>query len=612
MDVKTDLPRHAPRQDAEQDETGLAPLIEPEEDSCLECWTCVRLCPAKAIKFGNGHPEIITDRCVSCGSCVTACSNAGYVVRDDTEKVRKLLAASSPVVALLATESVVALHPLAPTEVEERLEAAGFYSVESTLLGEEMVAREYEELCSRSNGLPVIRSTCPVVVEWVRRFRPALAQALAPVVPPYIAQARLIKRLYAEDVSVVYVGPCFARKDEAFDESYGGAVDAALDFAELFGLITHDGHEASEDASQDDASSSRSLPWKELSLTDGFPRSLLEERTMVSTDIQVARGLSEADGILDAIERGDVAPGVVDLLGCDGCVDGPTVRPDLTLYAKKDIDIAERRSRAPSKVSNRELLGYLPEIDLTRSIEPAPVEVPAPSAEEIDAILSEGGFASRDEAIDCGACGYRACVDLAVAIHLETATWDLCFPLQRRRLTKDIEDLAASASTDPVTGLWNRSALSERMDDEVSRRKRYGTPVSLLMLDLDSFKRINDVYGHLVGDQLLSVVGQLLSDNVRASDFAARFGGDEFAVVLPGTTKTEAYAVAEKIRTAVASLKILPKDSDSKEPISTTVSIGVAAAGDETENGIALLDAADRALYGAKEAGRDQVRLAPD
>ena len=523
--------------------------------------------------------------------------------------VRELLAGSSPVVALLASEASVALHPLTAAEVERRLEATGFHGVESTLLGEEMVARAYEELCSRANGLPVIRSTCPVVVEWITRFRPALTSALAPIVPPYVAQARLIKQSYSEDVSVAYVGPCFARKDDALDERLDGAVNVALDFAELLGLI---GEDIGEDAAESKASGYRPSPSKELSLTDGFPRSLLEERTMLSTDICVARGLREVDRVLGAMESGDIIASVADLLGCVGCVDGPTVRPDLSLFAKKSIDIAERAARSKGKVSNRELLRYLPEIDLTRVIEPAPVEDHVPSDEEIDAALSEGGFASREDAIDCGACGYATCVELATAVRLETATWDMCFPSQRRRMTQDIEDLAASASTDPVTGLRNRSALSDRMDEEVSRHRRYGTPVSLLMLDLDSFKRVNDVYGHLVGDDLLATVGQLLSENLRASDFAARFGGDEFAIVLPGTSKTEAYAVAEKIRTAVASVRIQPRDLDEDEPIGTTVSIGVAAAAEEIENGVALLDAADRALYGAKEGGRDQVRLAPD
>jgi iron only hydrogenase large subunit-like protein len=286
------------------DASGRRPaLIEPDGAACRGCWACARLCPAKAIKIVDGRPEIIHDRCVSCGACVVECSNAGYLVRDDTAAARLLLAGSRPVVAVLATEFVTALHPLTPTEVEVSLESMGFFAVESTLLGEEIVAESYERSCARLNGLPLIRSTCPVVVEWVRRYRPSLTGALAPIVPPYIAQARLVKELYAGDVAVVYAGPCFARKDEALDPQFEGAVDVALDFIELSRLI----EDAGTAGAGIDGGMNRPVQLKEISLTDGFPRVPLEERSLISTDIHVSRGLYEADRILEAIEHGETA-----------------------------------------------------------------------------------------------------------------------------------------------------------------------------------------------------------------------------------------------------------------------------------------------------------------
>jgi diguanylate cyclase (GGDEF)-like protein len=129
------------------------------------------------------------------------------------------------------------------------------------------------------------------------------------------------------------------------------------------------------------------------------------------------------------------------------------------------------------------------------------------------------------------------------------------------------------------------------------------------MFDLDNFKAINDGRGHAAGDDALRVVGRLITAEFRATDIAARYGGEEFAVILPSTSKTEAFAAAEKLRTSVAALGLRSGRDGYEIPV--TASIGVAAAGDGAPDATRLLEAADRALYRAKEAGRDTVMLAP-
>lgn len=583
-----------------------AGLILHTSDGCRGCWTCARVCPAKAIRITDGSPSVVESRCVKCGLCVEECPAGCFGVRDDTGRVVELLEGERPVVAILATEFVTALHPLSPAQVESSLEALGFHAVETTLLGEELVASAYERLCEKRNGLPLVRSTCPVITEWVRRFQPALCEALAPVVPPYVAQARLVRELYPSDVAVVYVSPCYARKDEVQKAGYSSDIDAVIDFQELKALIERKGAVASARV----AGQNRPTPLKEISLTDGFPRRPLDERTMTASDVQVCRDLRSADRVLAAIIAGEVAPDIADLLNCEGCIDGPAVSPSMSVFAKRNIEMARREQQPRAEISTRDLLAVLPEISLTTSFSPDPQPLPEPDQEALESVLREGGIESPAEALDCGACGFETCIEFAAAVHSGIASWEMCFPLQRKKLEEDLERLADAATKDEVTGLWSKSALSDRLDDEMARFSRYGAPVSLLMLDLDSFKSVNDREGHLVGDQLLRAIGGLLSESIRTSDFAARFGGDEFAVVLPGTVKTEAYAVAEKIRTAVRGLKVTPAGGAGKA-VGTTVSIGVASAGGSVTDPSELLGAADRALYEAKQGGRDQVRLAP-
>jgi len=586
---------------------GESPLIVTVKDLCRECWGCVRHCPARAIRVVDSHSEIIAEKCVRCGVCVSECGSKGHTVRDDTGLVRELLASGRPVVAVLATEFVAALYPMSASEVETRLEELGFYAVESTLLGEELVAVAYEGRHTRATGVPVIRSTCPVVVDWVRMFRPALSGALVPVVPPYVAQARLVKSLYPAGAAVVYVSPCFARKDEWRDPEFEGAVDAVIDFTELRRLM--DGCATCDAAVALADGNHRPEPLKELSLTDGYPRATLMSRDMTSSEVVVVRGLHAFDRLLAAIEAGEAAPLIIDALNCEGCIDGPAVNPGMSLFAKRNVDARERESRMRPAVSSRELLHHLPGVDVVRSFRPAPLQIEAPTDAEIDAILAEGEFLRREDALDCGACGYTTCVGHAVAIHEGNSSWDMCFPLQRRRLERSAEQLADSATLDSLTSLWNRRVFSERLGEEVARHVRYGTPVSLLMLDLDGFKVINDAYGHLAGDAVLAAVSEVLRGSLRTTDLPARYGGDEFAVILPGVAKTDAFAVAEKLRCAIDALRVELAGNGHLADI--RVSIGVAAAAKRMSDPLELVEAADRALYQAKSAGKDQVRLAP-
>ncbi|MDP2401376.1 MAG: [Fe-Fe] hydrogenase large subunit C-terminal domain-containing protein, partial [Actinomycetota bacterium] len=248
-------------------------LLQRDSDACGYCWACVRYCPARAIRVIDGRTEIIEERCVKCGLCVSECGNGGFKIRDDVPEVRRLLASDRPVVVVLATEYVAALHPRLPDEVERALEEVGFHAVETTLLGEELVALEYERIHTKQVSMLSLRSTCPVVVDWVRLFYPELVSALAPIVPPYIAQARLVRSMYADDVAVVYVSPCYARKDEIFDPQFAGAVDVVIDFTELERLLASAKIRSRVPGAR--TASRPPVPLKEISLTDGFPRTTL-------------------------------------------------------------------------------------------------------------------------------------------------------------------------------------------------------------------------------------------------------------------------------------------------------------------------------------------------
>lgn len=590
-------------------ERSVPALISVQEiGSCAECISCIRHCPARAIRNVDGVREIIPSRCVACGACVAECRSPGFSVRDDLPTVRALLASGKRVVAILASEYVAALHPLEPADVERRLEALGFSAVETTILGEEIVAAAYEHVhSSAGDTFPRLRSTCPVVVSWIVQFYPQLTHALAPVVPPYVAQARLVREIYPDDTAIVYVSPCWARKNEIYDSQFEGVVDVAIGFDELSRLLAENPSRFTAEQVESGRQVRRPQPVKELSLIDGFPRRTLLERDMTDVGMVTVRGLSDIDRILGAIVRGEIAPHVVDMLCCEGCVDGPAVNPNMSVFAKRNLMAAEQERQPPPMVDNRTFLSALPPVELRRSFSARPVVTRVPSAEEIDSVLAAGEFESRADTIDCGVCGFDTCVDLAAAICLGDATWEACFPLARKRMQRAHDELTEVALLDALTGLGNRRAFDARLTEEVARSVRYGTALSLAMVDLDGFKEINDRYGHTAGDAVLVRIGDLLREVMRASDIETRYGGDEFAIILPDTGKTDAWLVAEKLRAALVEAKV---DLGGGCVVGVSGSVGLASHGELNDTAESLLEAADAALYRAKRQGRNRVELA--
>jgi diguanylate cyclase (GGDEF)-like protein len=177
--------------------------------------------------------------------------------------------------------------------------------------------------------------------------------------------------------------------------------------------------------------------------------------------------------------------------------------------------------------------------------------------------------------------------------------------VERSRLFREVHQLAV---TDPLTGLYNRRAFLSSVSQEIERARRYQHPISLVILDIDLFKSINDTYGHLVGDQVLMRVAQLCQEATRRTDLVARYGGEEIIILMPETTQEQALAAMERLRVMVETEEI---DSP-RGLVRTTISAGIASldvGASEVSSFDQLLDHADQALYLAKNEGRNRVRV---
>lgn len=195
---------------------------------------------------------------------------------------------------------------------------------------------------------------------------------------------------------------------------------------------------------------------------------------------------------------------------------------------------------------------------------------------------------------------FGACFVLVVAgLSLRTAL-DV-----RRVAVLELENI-----TDPLMAIHNRRYLERRLKEEVERADRYGLALSLLMIDVDHFKNINDTFGHLTGDHVLVGLGKLIGDVCRDSDIAARYGGEEMVIILPNTAAAGALKFAERLRQMVESASLLPADaSKDGQPAPVTISIGVAQLDEQVRGVAGILASADKAVYGAKRAGRNRIAV---
>lgn len=169
-----------------------------------------------------------------------------------------------------------------------------------------------------------------------------------------------------------------------------------------------------------------------------------------------------------------------------------------------------------------------------------------------------------------------------------------------------VDKLAHMARTDGLTGLLNHRAFRKALEVEMSRARRTGTPLSLMMIDVDHFKNYNDTYGHPAGDDALVRVAEVLESNLRVTDVIARYGGEEFSVVLADTTREAAVHVAEKVREMVASDQFI-KGAVEPLPAGVTISVGISVYPHDAKNDKGMISLADQALYAAKTQGRNRV-----
>jgi signal transduction histidine kinase/iron only hydrogenase large subunit-like protein len=422
------------------------PLVTTLKELCRMCYSCVRECPAKAIKISGGQAEVITERCIGCGNCVRVCSRNAKVVRDSKKRVVNMLSAKKKTAALVAPSFPAEFPSVSYRKVVSMLRKLGFDYVVEVSFGADIVSSEYQTLINnRESGKSYLGTTCPAIVFYIEKYHPSLIPNLAPIVSPMIACARGVHKIYGNDVGTVFIGPCIAKKDEAMRKDLEGEVNEVLTFTELRELLDENSIYP-DDIEPSEFDPPHGLKGDLYPIGGGLLQASDLKEDFMSIDIVAAAGHKEFVQAIREYASLDHTTVLLEVNCCEGCISGSGLSMDQPLYARRACisSYASKRYSTVDRNENDKFIKKLSGLNITAEFDDDDQRLPEPNPIELREILKNKGKTTVEDELNCGACGYDTCIEHAIAIHRGLAEYEMCLPFMIEKLGKTAKELAVS------------------------------------------------------------------------------------------------------------------------------------------------------------------------
>ncbi len=433
-------------------QSGKIRLVTTIKERCRVCYTCVRECPAKAIRIAEGQAEVITERCIGCGNCLRVCSQHAKQVYNSIPAVEGLLAPPAgqkrlPVVACVAPSFPAEFADVDYRRVVGALRAMGFDRVCEVAFGADLVADRYQKLLAGKDCKRYVATSCPAIVTYVERYHPDLVEKLAPIVSPMVALARALRRIYGKDIRVVFIGPCIAKKGEVGSANLAGDVDEALTFIELRQMM-RDRTLAPETARPSEFDPPHGASGALFAVSRGLLQAANIHEDLVTGEVVAADGRNNFVEAIREFEDGDLDARLLEVLCCSGCIMGAGASCDAPLFSRRRrvSQFVRDRLAGLDKVQWGKDMDSLADLDLSRSYTADDQRIVVPYQDEIADIMARMGKHKPEDELNCGACGYDTCREHAVAIFKGLAESEMCLPHTIEHLRSTVKELAVSNS----------------------------------------------------------------------------------------------------------------------------------------------------------------------
>lgn len=412
--------------------------IYTEKTQCQDCYKCIRECPVKAIRVENGHAMVVSDLCVLCGHCVTICPAEAKRVRDDKSRAKQLLKLKEKVIVSLAPSFAAEFSSFSSDQLISAIKKLGFYGVSETAIGADLVSAQIAEDFADADQKLYLSSACPVTVEYIKRYMSEFTPYITDMASPLLAHARYLRKIYGEDIGVVFIGPCIAKKREA---DIWKTIDCAISFSDLKEWLIDSGISIDTEPQKDNSSSF--IPFKAAKGTlypvdGGMIASIKKYSKADRIHFMSVTGLDEIKKALNGLVPENLgSPLFVELLSCPGgCINGPqtSLNEPTSLRRIHLLEYADNRQDTLSE-KRPEMTGTLPVKE---------TEKKKHSDEEIRIGLRQvGKFEMKDE-LNCGSCGYNTCRSFTEAMLEARAEKTMCVSYMRFLAQKKANGLIRS------------------------------------------------------------------------------------------------------------------------------------------------------------------------
>ncbi|MEW6194797.1 MAG: [Fe-Fe] hydrogenase large subunit C-terminal domain-containing protein [Bacteroidota bacterium] len=523
---------------------------------CKRCYSCIRECPARAIKVINGQAVVISERCISCGHCVKVCSQNAKAILSDTEYVLREILPAGNAVAMIAP-SFPASFPTNYNKIAAALRLIGFKQVTETAFGADLISKMYGEYVDKKDDRTIISSACPAVYNWIEKYYVELIPNLAAVVSPMIAMGRFIKKNYGEDTKVVFIGPCIAKKSEYKDEGVEGAVDAVLTFKELKDIF-EDLNINLDSLSESELDPPHAYLGKSYPLSGGLLKTADISDDILKKEVIVVEGKNRVDEVIREIADKKINSKLIDVLFCEGCINGPAIDSDLTFYSKREkvINYVNENINSFDKLEWKSTLYNNRDLDLIRQFRDKNQRRPMPTEEDIKEILSRTNKLNKSDELNCGSCGYPTCREYAIAIAKDLAEDEMCLPylidklelvnkeiketqeqLQSAEKLASIGQLAAGVAheiNNPLGSIMLYASMLKRKIDNVRPDEQSAEDLKLIIEEANRCKNIVSNLLNFARQGKLklgnAVIGDLISGVVKMIKLKPEYSSISFVV----------------------------------------------------------------------------------
>lgn len=405
--------------------------IYTKKANCKDCYKCVRNCPVKAIKVNSGSATIVTEPCIVCGACVEVCPAKAKTVRDDLTRVKQLVKQKVRVIASLAPSFVNEYDNIKPEVLIASLKRLGFWGVSETALGAQEVSANIADMMCKNSGKVFISSACPTVVELIKKYKPEYSGNVTDMMSPVLTHSRILKDKYGKDVSVVFIGPCISKKDEA--DMHPQLLEAALTYEDLRKWFEEEGINPAEVNFSDE---DKFIPEKAFegalySIEGGMRKGIkanAEESKDLFMNFSGIQNVLKALQDINSIKQEENI--FLELLACEGgCVNGPKA-------ANRNSTVLKRLNVMKYANYNDELLFRKPQYNISEEINIQPITGSNFSEEEIKEVLKEIGMNEKRDAINCAGCGYNTCNEFVVSLLNGRSEKTMCVSYMRQLAQK--------------------------------------------------------------------------------------------------------------------------------------------------------------------------------